>query len=60
MYKQRSEKRTGKWERTEYTDEKEQAEYTDEKAKNEKAKIRELYVRMTNISLVQAYIEIMR
>ena len=47
MYKQRSEERTGKWERTEYTDEKEQMEYTYEKAKNEKAKIRELYIWMT-------------
>ena len=46
-YKQRLEERTGKWERTEYTDDKEQTEYTNEKAKNGKAKIQELYVRMT-------------
>ena len=50
-YKQRSEERTGEWERTEYTYEKERTEYTYEKERNEyiyeNAKIRELYVRMT-------------
>ena len=43
-YKQRSEERTGKWERTEYTDKKEQMEYTYKKANNEKAKIREVSI----------------